>query len=227
MTPNEQATAPAERTIPLAFDANGEPLKVPERASAWRVRRGGGRRGRPRAVFNREGRQLEVPIESTVHDLADYGCPPGRYRLEAITRDGRLIAECVAVTEVPVSFGDDDDDGEGGDDGSPAVSSVWAEVYQELHDRRRAMNEQSATLCRAFEAMAQAFGPVRAIGVQPAPELIVAPPAASEGGGQKMEQYMPIVMQLLNVLPQVVGAVKAGVADAVAASAAKAAPVVG
>ena len=77
---------------------------------------------------------------------------------------------------------------------SPVVASVWGEVYQELHDRRRAMNEQSATFCRAFEAMAQAFGPVRALGMLPAPESARprrSSSAAPDGGAQKMEQYMP------------------------------------
>ncbi len=171
MSTSEQAeTATTRREIPLAYDANGEPLNVPESAIGWRVRRGGGRRGRPRIVFNHDGRQLEIGIESTIHDLADHDCAPGRYKLEAVTADGRLIPGCVAVTEIPV---DDDDDGPDGQGGSPApmALSVWDEAYKELHDRRRAMNEQTATFCRAFEAMAHAFGPVRALGGVSMPEL--------------------------------------------------------
>ena len=75
-----EAMATTARQIPLAFDANGEPLKVLDSAVAWRVRRGGGRGADARnIVFNREGRQLEIPIESTIEDLADHGCHPGRY----------------------------------------------------------------------------------------------------------------------------------------------------
>src|SRR5438094_4116345 len=81
----------SEPKIPLAFDANGNPLEVPAGAVAWRVRRGGGRRGRPRTVFDGEtGRQLEVALSSTIEDLIDHGCPPGRYRLEAVDASGRV-----------------------------------------------------------------------------------------------------------------------------------------
>ena len=51
----------------LARDADGNPLEVPAGAKAWRVRRGGGRRGRPRSVFDNEtGRQLEIPLDATI-----------------------------------------------------------------------------------------------------------------------------------------------------------------
>src|SRR5579859_8116350 len=87
--------------FPLANDADGNPLEVPANAVGWRVRRGGGRRGRPRIVFDNEsGRQLEVPLDATINDLVDHGCPPGRYRLEAFDGDGKLITGCVAVTEI-------------------------------------------------------------------------------------------------------------------------------
>src|SRR5687767_10910174 len=108
MSSNENAQS--ARGYPLANGANGEPLDVPENAVAWRVRRGGGRRGRPRIVFDNEtGRQLEVSIHATIEDLVDCGCPAGRYRLEAVDKDGRLIPGIVAVTEIPADAGDDDE----------------------------------------------------------------------------------------------------------------------
>src|ERR1700694_5391959 len=87
---------------PLAFDADGNPLTVPPEAKAWRVRRGGGRRGRPRSVFDPEtGLQLDMPLGCTIEDLIDRGCVPDRYRLEAVDEEGRIIAGVVAICEVP------------------------------------------------------------------------------------------------------------------------------
>src|SRR6516165_8378506 len=85
----------------LANDLNGNPLDVPEGAVAWRVRRVSGKPGRPQNVYDPEtGRQLEVPLDSTVDDLRDCGCVPGRYRLEAVDGEGKGIAGIIAYTEI-------------------------------------------------------------------------------------------------------------------------------
>jgi hypothetical protein len=48
---------------PLAFDSSGNPLTLPDEARMWRVRRGGGRRGRPRNVFDpQDGPPLEISL---------------------------------------------------------------------------------------------------------------------------------------------------------------------
>jgi hypothetical protein len=113
--------------FPLATDANGNPLDVPAEAVAWRVRRGGGRRGRPRIVFDNEtGRQLEVPLESTIDDLVDHGCPAGRYRLEAVDRSGHLLPGIVAVTEIPVEALAVEDDGQAAGNGDPMARMLQA-----------------------------------------------------------------------------------------------------
>src|SRR5437870_3069496 len=63
----EAAPPREELRFPLAFDANGNPVKVPAHARMWRVRRGGGKRGRPRNVFDATtGRQLEVPLGASI-----------------------------------------------------------------------------------------------------------------------------------------------------------------
>jgi hypothetical protein len=98
---------------PLAFDLAGDPITLPPEAVSWRVRRGGGRRGRPRPVFDQEtGRQLEVALTATIEDLIDAGCRPDRYRLEAVDGEGRLIPDVVAIIELPGARNDDDDGGE-------------------------------------------------------------------------------------------------------------------
>src|SRR5690242_5425734 len=132
---------------PLANDVNGNPLEVPEAAVAWRVRRASGRPGRPQNVYDPEtGRQLEVPLDATVDDLRECGCGPGRYRLEAVDGDSRAIAGIVAFTElVP----------------DAEVRSEPAEVLAPMERLLETIEKQSDTLCRALEAMANAFGPVR------------------------------------------------------------------
>src|SRR5262249_27843449 len=98
----EEATSEQETRYPLAYDANGNPLDVPPEAVAWRVRRGGGRRGRPRHMFDPEtGRQLEVPLAATLDSLIDAGCLGDRYLLYPVDGEGRVIPGVVAVTEVP------------------------------------------------------------------------------------------------------------------------------
>src|SRR5581483_4278158 len=90
---------------PLAFDARGNPIKVPPNAVSWRDKRGGGRRGRPCSIF-REGHQLEVPIGATVDELIQAECTSDRYLLYAVDEQGCVIPGIVAVTEVPPGYED-------------------------------------------------------------------------------------------------------------------------
>jgi hypothetical protein len=168
---------------PLANDANGNPLDVPADAVAWRVRRGGGRRGRPRIVFDNEtGRQLEVPLESTIDDLVDHGCPAGRYRLEAVNAAGHVLPGIVAVTEIPVEALDASDE--------PTVTSG-----DPLARLLQTVERQTDTLCRALEAMAQSFGPLR-----PAQMPIVIGESGSGDGGKSHQEIVQSVTSVANSL---------------------------
>src|SRR3954469_4179584 len=85
----------------LACDLNGSPIQLPPEAVAWRVRRRTGKQGRPQCVYDFEtGAQLELPLDATIDDLRPYG--PGVYRLDAIDKDGKIIAGVIAQTEVPI-----------------------------------------------------------------------------------------------------------------------------
>src|SRR6185312_13249257 len=97
----EKQRASPEVRYPLAFDANGNPIELPPEAVKWRVRRGGGRRGRPRHVFDAEtGRQLEIPLTATLDTLIDAGCTADRYLLYPVDGEGHLIGGIIAVTEI-------------------------------------------------------------------------------------------------------------------------------
>ena len=134
---------------PLARDMNGNPIPIPPSAVAWRVRRGGKRRGRPRNVFNADCQQLEVPLGATLDDLIEAGCSSDRYLLYPVDGAGTLIPGLVAVTEVPDGVGDEDEPSGGFDKG--LVAQLLATV-----------KAQSDTLCRAIEATTSGYGPVRA-----------------------------------------------------------------
>ena len=94
-------------TYPLAHDENGFPIKnVPPKASGWLVRGHGGDKGRPRRVYDSDGRPLQVALSATADDLRAAGCPPGPYRLDAVDDEGQPLG-IVAYTELPGDAGED------------------------------------------------------------------------------------------------------------------------
>jgi hypothetical protein len=211
----EQSSASSSRSAsryPLAYDSNGNPLDIPATAVAWRVRRGGGRRGRPRNVFDGEtGRQLEIPLGSTLDDLISTGCPADRYLLYPIDSEGRMLAGIVAVTEVPEG---DDGDGDASlqpDDKSPLLALL---VRQQATIERQ--NEQ---LARALESTVSGYGPVRPPApIAPTPIMMEQPmpPSAPNGGfmesllNAKPEQLMQFGMMVKQVFDMIKGGAMGG-----------------
>jgi hypothetical protein len=82
---------------PLARDADGNPLELPQNASAWRVRRHTG--GRPRIVLGADKQPMLVPLAYTVVDLEDI-LAPGVYRPDLVDGKGEPIPDMT----VPVSI---------------------------------------------------------------------------------------------------------------------------
>ncbi len=83
----------------LAHDENGVPLDVPAAAVGWLVRRHGGGKGRPGAIYDGDGCPLVVELGATARDLAARGCGPGPYRLEAVDSNRRPLG-VIAHTEI-------------------------------------------------------------------------------------------------------------------------------
>ena len=176
---------------PLANDVNGNPIDVPENASAWRVRRAPVGTGRPQNVYDPEsGRQLEIPLDATLEHLRQCGCGAGRYRLEAVDGESKAIPGIVAFTELTV-----DEPVE-----PPALDAI-ARLLETVE-------KQSDTLCRALEALSHAFGPVR-----PASEPVIVPQStptpAPTGDAFKPEKFMELIGMAVN-------AFKTGVAQGAA-----------
>lgn len=74
----------------LAFSASGENFEVPASVTGWRVRRMKPR-GAPELVYGRDGRPLTVPIECDMDELRNAVTTYGRYRLDPIDDNGKVI----------------------------------------------------------------------------------------------------------------------------------------
>jgi hypothetical protein len=153
---------------PLANDANGNPLQVPENAAGWRVRKLARKAGRPKVIFDAEtGRPLELPLTITYDEFADVVAEAGRYRLEAFDGDGRNIPGCVAVTEVVF------------DDGDENTVAAVANPVDALPHLIQLVGKLVETNARVMEAMASAFGHVKPAAAPPQ-TVVVERPAESK-----------------------------------------------
>src|SRR5262245_46998878 len=93
------------RMSDLAFNANGDVFDVPAQATAWRVRRLRPR-GAPELVYGRDGLPLTISIDAGIEELRDAVESAGKYRLDALSEDGRCVdgvpAAYVQVTKLEV-----------------------------------------------------------------------------------------------------------------------------
>jgi hypothetical protein len=184
-TPDEippEATTDAPREVkarvpremaryPLAFDVNGNPLKLPPEAVAWRVRRGGGRRGRPRHVYDTDtGRQLEIPLAASVETLIECSCPADRYLLYPIDALGNIIPGIVAVTEVPETE-------ETAEEVAPGTETANSSAMLMLNKEQHAtIREMAQAMCRAIDSTSSGYHRIRP--AEAAPVILQPPPAA-------------------------------------------------
>jgi hypothetical protein len=189
---NETTTEDAP-LYPLANNANGNPLDVPPEAVAWRVRKLARRAGRPKVLFDVEtGRPLELPLTVTFDDFVEQVNEPGRFRLEAVDGAGRVIAGCVAVTEVVL----DDEDG-------ASMPRNAADAVPHLHQLIAQLVEANT---QVMKAMASAFG-----SVQPQPMRIepVAAARSVPAVNANPMQALDAVREIGAMVNQVVGTIAA------------------
>jgi hypothetical protein len=171
-------------------------------------------------VFDPEtGTPLEIELDSEIDELRPYGS--GRYRLDAIDGNGKLIPGVTAYVEVPT-----EDSAKQKETESPETAATLRELTQLLR-------ESMQTNCRALEAMATAFGPVRPAAAQPQqPVYVMSPTQASDEKPAdvmtKIMEFLPAVRGFMQMLPMFVQMFKGAAAgsaapDAGAAAAAAAA----
>lgn len=156
MNETETTTAPdgTERECPLAWDKDGEPIELPPEAVGWRVRRfklgAGG--GIPEVVYA-DGIPLIIALDATVEDLIDRaGGKPGRYRLEAVDENGRLlkVPHAFAVIERAAT-------NQGDPQGDPAGDTVRRLVTC-IETLLAKITENQATITSNHAAMMNAAG---------------------------------------------------------------------
>jgi hypothetical protein len=154
-----------EPRYPLANDSNGNPLDLPPEAAAWRVRKLARKAGRPKMIYDGEtGRPLELPLAISFADFGESVNDAGRYRLEAVDGQGRLLSGCIAVVEVIF----DDEDGVTEETKTVKQSALPPEAMQLIA-------QLVDTNSRVMQAMASAFGQVHPTPQQP---IVLPAPAA-------------------------------------------------
>ncbi|MEJ7598482.1 MAG: hypothetical protein WKG01_11280 [Kofleriaceae bacterium] len=138
----------------LAFNANGDPFEVPAIVTGWRVRRMKPR-GAPELVYGRDGRPLVVAIETEIDDLRAAVGALGRYRLDPVDDDGKVIENVPAayvqvvkperVPETAIAPRDD------GDSVIREAMRLNTELAKSVVDRFPEMMTAAAELLRAAD----------------------------------------------------------------------------
>ena len=90
-----KTNAPNSSAVPLARDANGNVISLPDGAAAWAVRRHTG--GRPRNVMGLDRRPLRLPLDATIDDV-EAMLGPGTYRLDLVDDNGAPLGVTVPAT---------------------------------------------------------------------------------------------------------------------------------
>jgi hypothetical protein len=164
-------------------------------------------------VFDQEsGRQLEIPLGSTLADLVQTNVAAGRYLLYPVDQEGNVIPGVVAMTEVSENAASDDDEGDEQGDG-PGGESKWealairqSATLEKLstslvgaHDRMMAENT------KAVAALVGGYVPVRAV-PPPAPVVVDTPaplpPQIASGLLDRLLTMKPDEMMQLGLMVQ-------------------------
>jgi hypothetical protein len=117
---NDAFNPPQSPTCPLARDADGAAIALPDGAATWRVRRKTG--GRPRIVLGVDKQPMQLPLAYTIVDLEDV-LAPAEYLLDLVDMKGNGLG----IT-VPISIGQlRNADGDGpADDGDASLAVATA-----------------------------------------------------------------------------------------------------
>jgi hypothetical protein len=82
-------------TVPLARDADGNVIELPDGAVGWRIRRHTG--GRPRLLLDSRKQPMLFPLDYTIADVDDI-LSPGNYLLDAVDKNGEPLGVTIAVS---------------------------------------------------------------------------------------------------------------------------------
>ena len=82
-------------TVPLARDADGNLIELPDGAVGWRIRRQTG--GRPRLLLDVRKQPMLFPLDYTMADVEDV-LSPGSYLLDVVDKTGEPLGVTVAAS---------------------------------------------------------------------------------------------------------------------------------
>jgi hypothetical protein len=130
--------------FPLAWGRDGGPLDVPQNAAGWRVRRlASSSRGGALEVVSSGGQPLICTLETTAAQLYELvKLVPGRYRLDAVDEDGRLVGVPPAYTTLS-----------GSDDNEDEAPSTAATEYASLSRSLDAVERLASTNAETMKTM--------------------------------------------------------------------------
>lgn len=145
--------------IPLAFNFDGEAFELPPTAMGWRVKRLRQGKGAPELVYGSDGVPLVVPLETDIEELRRIVVAPGKYRLDAVDDQHRVIKGAdAAYVYVRASEPEPVKVETAASDSGPNTNAVIMEAMRQnselartIVDRFPAMLEASAVLLRAAD----------------------------------------------------------------------------
>jgi hypothetical protein len=202
----------------LAFNLSGERFELPATAAGWRVRRLKPK-GAPEVVYGRSGIPLILPIDADIDELRHEARMEGRYRLDPVDEQGRVI-ETTSAGYVCVQPGDAAEaslaTGRGPSE-NPVIEAMRmnTELARTIIDKFPLMLDSAAALLRAADGAGMPARPPRAIAepeeeqgedegdAEDAPDTQEVVPKAS-GWASLLESLVPLIA------PAIVNAVTSG-----------------
>lgn len=132
---------------PLAHDAQGNPIAMPDGAAAWMLKRQ--TNGRPKLVLGPDRRPVRLPLDTTDDEILDnYG--PATYRLDAVDALGNLLDH---VTTIVIGDGEGRED-EGEQRAWPSSRSAGSDLRFALETITQMARAQANALESVAEAQA-------------------------------------------------------------------------
>jgi hypothetical protein len=154
MKSTSHATAPRNNNTghpPLARNAQGHPIPMPDGAVSWLIKRE--TRGRPQVIKGPDGHPYRLPLAATDQDvLATFGA--GTYRLEALDALGNVIEYVTTVRIADDEPADEDGGGDDDDDHEIDVARESPALRYALQTIDRVTRAQSDAIRAVTEAQA-------------------------------------------------------------------------
>lgn len=164
---------------PLARNAQGHPIAMPEGAAWWSIKRE--TRGRPQVIKGPDGHPYRLALTATEEDLAEtFG--PGTYRLDALDALGNVI-DYVTTIEVPDDGSDDEEDEDDDRAGARGASTDLRFALQTIVEMSRAQSDSLRAISEAQADWLKGLANAKSLprnAVYLAPPALPAPAEASE-----------------------------------------------